>query len=109
MSISLTTSRALFQQMETARISLYPGEASCGIVELSSPARLGVYNQSMSVQASDATADAELFDLVSGEYVLAVWGFDGQGQAIAFGCVEDVVIEEGERYEALITLGRYRP
>lgn len=103
------TSRGLYPNLATARISLYPGDSTCLGIELSSAATLGLYNQTMSVQAADETATGVLFDIRAGTYALAVWGFDAGGVPIAFGCLEGVEIVNGEQAEKEITLGGHTP
>ncbi|MEQ8979016.1 MAG: hypothetical protein RL846_13870 [Deltaproteobacteria bacterium] len=103
------TSRGLFPNMTTARISLYPGDTSCLGIELSSAATLGLHNQTMSVNAADDAATGVLFDLRAGTYALAVWGFDAGGVPIAFGCLEGVEIVNGEQTEETIVLGSHTP
>lgn len=92
-------------EITSAELILFAGDVDCDAVRLSGFDRDGVYNQSLTVRASEENAEAELFNIVAGIYTPVVWAFSAPAAPFAFACAEaPILIEEGHQTRLTLAL-----
>jgi hypothetical protein len=104
LDISMTISPVIAMGAVRAIVVLFPAEppTSCEVLRLSEKSsdasQIGTYRSTVQLQGSQRST--ELFDLVPGDYQVAVFVYDGESDLVGFGCqMNPVQIELGKRTE----------
>jgi hypothetical protein len=92
----------LAPELERACLSLYAGRQSCEVLRVS--AVPGLYEAQIAL-SGEAEVASTLFGVRAGVYTPVVWGMDGAGRALGFGCQPGgIEVEDGVRADVTITV-----
>ena len=114
--ISVTMSPVIAAEAARAIVVLFPAAppTTCEILRLSEknttdPLKIGTYRSTVTLPAAPPH-EANFFDLVPGDYQIAVFVYDDQSELVGFGCqMAPVEIELGKRAESSLIEVRSLP
>ena len=107
--VSVSMSPVIAQNANRAVVILFPAAppTTCEVLRLSEknamdPMKIGTYRSIVQLAGRMGPQQTEFFDVVPGQYQIAVFVYDASSMLIGFGCqMPAVTIELGKRAESM--------